>query len=215
VAGPDVVRPGDDGGVTLVQPMLPLWDEPVPDHTARAVATSENRVAWMRARAHGVTSTDAARLTGVSAVETVAVDKLLGKNFWGNEYTRHGRLREPVIGGWVQREHGIAPSSTLFHALGNRRHLATPDGLRVAATGVELLEIKTTNYAWRSIPKPYLRQVFWQQYVLGAERTLVVWEHHVDFVPVGEPRCRWVDRDENEIHALVHLADRVLDRMRR
>ena len=34
----------------------------------------------------------------------------------------------------------------------------------------------------------------------GAERTLVAWEQHDGFVPVGdEPRCQWVDRDEREI----------------
>jgi hypothetical protein len=58
--------------------------------------------------------------------------------------------------------------------------------------------------------------VWWQQYVLGAERTLVVWEQHRDFVPIEhEPQCRWVERDENEIHVLVTLADRLLELMRR
>jgi hypothetical protein len=51
--------------------------------------------------------------------------------------------------------------------------------------------------------------------VLGADRTLVVWEQHDDFVPVrAEPQCLWVDRDEDQIHALVNLADRLLDLMR-
>ena len=81
---------------------------------------------------------------------------------------------------------------------------------------MELAEIKTTTRRWRSIPRSYLRQVFWQQYVLGAERTLVVWEQHDEFVPVSaEPKCRWVDRDDNEIHILVGMADRLLARMRR
>jgi hypothetical protein len=79
-----------------------------------------------------------------------------------------------------------------------------------------LSEIKTTHKAWRSIPRSYLRQVWWQQYVLGADRTLVVWEQHNDFVPVdAEPKCLWVERDEDQIHALVGLADRLLDLMRR
>jgi hypothetical protein len=47
--------------------------------------------------------------------------------------------------------------------------------------------------------------------VLGADRTLFVWEEHRDFVPLdAEPRCCWVDRDENEIAMLVTLADRFL-----
>ena len=107
-------------------------------------------------------------------------------------------------------------NSALFHAEGRRAHLATPDGLREVDGRLELCEIKTTRTAWRSIPRHYLRQVWWQQYVLGAERTLVVWEQHDDFVPVsGVPETRWVDRDEDEIHRLVTLAEQVLAAMRR
>jgi hypothetical protein len=55
------------------------------------------------------------------------------------------------------------------------------------------------------------RQIWWQQYVLGAERTLLVWERHENFVPVGDPECRWIDRDENEIARLVGLAGQLID----
>ena len=113
------------------------------------------------------------------------------------------------------REHGIAPSSLLFHAERDERHLATPDGLRVAGGGaVELCEIKTTSKPWRGIPRGYLRQVWRQQYVLSAERTPVVWQQHDGFVPVAEPECRWVDRDENQIAQLVRLADLLLEAIR-
>ena len=71
-------------------------------------------------------------------------------------------------------------SSALFHADGNRDHLATPDGLRERDGILELCEIKTTVTKWRGFPRHYLRQIWWQQYVLGAERTLVVWERHED-----------------------------------
>jgi hypothetical protein len=48
--------------------------------------------------------------------------------------------------------------------------------------------------------------------VLGAERTLLVWEQHDNFVPMHpEPKWQWIDRDENEIHLLVTLADQVLE----
>ena len=198
-----------------MQPMLPLWDEPLPDHRNRAVAHVSDRVAWVRARSRGVTATDVARLSSPAAVKSVVLEKLTGRSFGGNAYTDHGREREPAIARWAHKEHGITPSATLYHAHGNKLHLATPDGIRVTGTTVELCEIKTTVRGWRTIPRSYLRQVFWQQYVLGAERTLVVWEQHDDFVPVAaEPRCKWVDRDENEIHMLVHLADQVLAGMR-
>jgi hypothetical protein len=213
----DVGASAHNGRVTIAQPMLPLWDEPrEPDHTARIVAHSSDRVAWIRARSRGVTATDVAKLSSDRAVEKVAIEKLIGKPFWGNAFIEHGRAREPEIARWVLREHGIGPCGTLYHAAANRWHLATPDGIRTDDGRVELAEIKTTKRPWRSIPRSYLRQVFWQQYVLGAERTLVVWEQHDEFVPVAaEPKCRWVDRDENEIHVLVGLADQLLTRMRR
>jgi hypothetical protein len=54
--------------------------------------------------------------------------------------------------------------------------------------------------------------VWWQQYVLGADRTLIVWEEHKDFVPVNaEPRCQWVERDEDQIAILVGFADQLLE----
>ena len=52
--------------------------------------------------------------------------------------------------------------------------------------------------------------------MLGAERTLVAWEEHDAFVPVGdEPRCAWVDRDEAEIAKLVRLATALIDELHR
>jgi hypothetical protein len=219
-AGPGAANVGakpQNGRVTIAQPMLSLWDDPREhDHTSRVVAHSSDRVAWTRARSRGVTATDVAKLSSESAIEKVATEKLIGKSFWGNAFIEHGRAREPEIARWVLGEHGIGPCGTLYHAAANRWHLATPDGLRAEQGRVELVEIKTTVKPWRSIPRQYLRQVFWQQYVLGAERTLVVWEQHNEFVPVSaEPRTKWVDRDDNEIHILVGMADRLLARMRR
>jgi hypothetical protein len=197
--------------VTL-QPTLSLWAESTPDHRRRILAHSEDRAAWLLARSRGITATDVAKLSSQRSVQAVALDKLHGNGFSGNAYTEHGRAREPEIARWVKDRFGIDPSTALFHAAGHPEHLATPDGVALTAIGaLELAEIKTTKSAWRSIPRSYLRQVWWQQYVLGAERTLLVWEQHDNFVPVKpEPECRWIARDENEIHVLVDLADRVL-----
>jgi hypothetical protein len=188
-----------------------------PHLAARIVADSRDRVAWIRARSRGITATDVAQLTSARAIPRAAQAKLMGSGFSGNAYTDHGRRREPEIAAWVAATHGIQPSSALFHAEVEKRHLATPDGVAVDADGrVTLAEIKTTNKTWRSIPRPYLRQVWWQQHVLGAERTLVVWEEHSDFVPVGdEPRCAWIDRDEAEIATLVGLATNLIDELYR
>ncbi|WP_353988778.1 YqaJ viral recombinase family protein [Ruicaihuangia caeni] len=184
-------------------------------HLARILARSSDRVAWLRARARGVTATDVARFSSERALQSVVRDKRYGTGFAGNAYTDHGRQREPEIARWVRAEYGIVPSDALFHASNSPLHLATPDGIAVRGGGaLELAEIKTTTTAWKSIPRSYLRQVWWQQYVLGAERTLVVWEQHDDFVPVGDPRCRWVERDEDEIYRLVTMADRLLELLR-
>lgn len=181
----------------------------------RVVATSDDRVAWLRARSRGVTATDAAKLATSASVDKAVWDKLHGGAFLRSAYLEHGRTREPVIAAWANERFGIQPSSTLFCAEQDRRHLATPDGLRVTESGeLELCEIKTTTKSWRSIPRNYLRQVWWQQYVLGAKRTLVVWEEHHDFVPVATgPQCQWVERDENQIAMLVGFANQMLDAM--
>ncbi|WP_295776291.1 YqaJ viral recombinase family protein [uncultured Microbacterium sp.] len=189
-----------------------------PELAERIVADSRDRVGWMRARSRGITATDVAQLTSPAAIARAADAKLgAGRGFSGNAYTDHGRRREPEIAAWVAATHGIHPSSALFHAVVEKRHLATPDGITVDADGrVILAEIKTTNKTWKSIPRTYLRQVWWQQHVLGAERTLVVWEEHDGFVPVGdEPRCAWVDRDEREIGNLVRLATELIDELYR
>ncbi|MFV0319313.1 MAG: YqaJ viral recombinase family protein [Microbacterium sp.] len=186
-----------------------------PELAARVVADSRDRVAWVRARSRGITATDVAALTSERSIPRAADAKLLGSGFTGNAYTAHGRMREPMIAAWVAATHGIQPSSALFHAVVEKRHLATPDGVAVDTGGrITLAEIKTTNKPWRSVPRSYLRQVWWQQHVLGAERTLVAWEQHDDFVPVDdEPRCVWVDRDDREITKLVTLATALIDEL--
>lgn len=189
----------------------------LPDFRDRLVADSTDRAAWLRARSRGVTATDAAKLSSDTAVRQVVFDKRNGNGFAGNAYTEHGRRREPVLAAWVLRRHGIAASGGLFHARDAELHLATPDGVALRAGGeIVLAEIKTTSKPWRSIPRNYLRQVWWQQYVLGAERTLVVWEQHENFVPISdEPKCLWVDRDESQIHLLVGRANAVLTELGR
>lgn len=186
-------------------------------HTLRIVADSTDRVAWMRARNQGITATDVAKLATPKSVQNAAFDKMNRSNFGGNTFTDHGRAREPVIADWVLKNYGIQPSTNLFHAADAPRHLATPDGVGPGTAGtLELCEIKTTSKAWRSIPRNYLRQVWWQQYVLGADRTLLVWEQHENFVPVGdEPEYRWIERDEDQIAILVGFANDLIEILNR
>lgn len=178
----------------------------------RIVADGTDRVAWLRARARGITATDVAKLSTPQSVRQAAFSKLHGSTFTGNAFTQHGREREPVIAQWVTDHFEIASSSALFHAEYDLRHLATPDGLRERGDGVlELAEIKTTSKPWRTVPRPYMRQIWWQQYVLGAERTLLVWEEHRDFVPVSDPQFRWIERDDREIARLLGLVGQLID----
>lgn len=182
-------------------------------YRSRLVTDGTNRIEWLRARSRGITATDVAKLSTPKSIDTAAWAKLHGTGFSGNAYTEHGKAREPLIAEWVRENFGIESSQGLFHAEQDLRHLATPDGIGERQNGtIELSEIKTTNKPWRTIPRNYLRQVWWQQHVLGAERTLVVWEQHENFVPVSdEPQYRWVDRDENEIAKLVGLAGELID----
>lgn len=182
-------------------------------HVQRIVARSSNRIAWLRARSQGVTATDAAKLSTLRSIETVAREKVSLRGFTGNAFTEHGRAREPHIADWVHDHFSLVPSDALFRSVPEHRHLATPDC--ISDDGTVLAEIKTTSKPFDRIPKQYLRQIWWQQYVLGAERTLFVWEHHRDFVPVGPPKHEWVERDENEIAALVDRADRLLELLSR
>lgn len=189
-----------------------------PELEARIVADSRDRAGWLRARSAGITATDVAQLSTEASIQRAAIAKLGGgPSFGGNAYTDHGRRREPVIADWVAREHGIEPSSSLFHAEVEKRHLATPDGVGEDEQGrILLAEIKTTNKPFRTVPRTYLRQVWWQQHVLGAERTLFAWEEHRDFRPVhDEPKCVWIDRDDNEIARLVQLATALIDELYR
>ncbi|NHI17816.1 YqaJ viral recombinase family protein [Microbacterium excoecariae] len=188
-----------------------------PDLEARIVADSRDRVAWLRARSQGITATDVAHLSTPASILRAAQQKLRPSSFSGNAYTDHGRRREPEIAAWVEREHGIAPSSALFCAVVERRHLATPDGISQDAEGrILLAEIKTTNKPWRTIPRHYLRQVWWQQHVTGAERTLFAWEEHRDFRPLhDEPKSVWIDRDDAEIGTLVTMATALIDELYR
>ncbi|MBP2437157.1 YqaJ viral recombinase family protein [Microbacterium amylolyticum] len=186
-----------------------------PELESRIVADSRDRVAWLKARSQGITATDVANLSTPASILRAAQQKLRPSSFSGNAYTDHGRRREPEIAAWVEREHGILPSTALFRSEIERRHLATPDGIAQDANGrVVLAEIKTTNKSWRTIPRSYLRQVWWQQHVLGAERTLFVWEEHRNFRPLSdEPMIRWIDRDDAEIHKLVTMATNLIDEL--
>lgn len=198
-------------GRMTAHPELDVWPQPAVPLESRILCRSSDRIAWLRERSRGVTATDAAKLTGAASVEQVVRDKVLRRSVRPNAYMEHGRAREPHIARWAADHFGIDPSDALYRHEVEARHLATPDGL--GDGGRVLAEIKTTTKSLEQVPRTYLRQIWWQQHVLGAERTLFVWEQHDHFVPIGAPRWQWIERDDAEIARLVRLAGEVLARL--
>jgi hypothetical protein len=188
-----------------------------PELAARIVADSRDRVGWMRARSRGITATDVAQLTSHTAIARAADAKLgAGRGFSGNAYTDHGRRREPEIAAWVAATHGIQPSSALFHAVVEKRHLATPDGIAVDADGrVTLAEIKTTNKTWRSIPAPTCDRSGGSSTCSAPSAPSSCGRSTTDSSRRRRARCAWVERDEREIGSLVRLATELIDELYR
>lgn len=182
------------------------------DLASRAVADIRDRVAWAKVRSRGTGASDAAGYSKVESAPLYAKSKLYSP-FEGNGYTRHGHEREPLM---LAAFH-VEQNFLMYRSIENDRHLATPDGLKISPSGEVLpVQAKTTNKPFRTIPLRYRRQVWWEQYVLGATRTLFIWEVHDGFRPVSmEPESDFIDRDDDEIQKMITIADevhRILDR---
>lgn len=177
------------------------------DYESRVVADIRDRIGWAKVRSRGIGASDAAKFSKVESAHLYARDKLYSP-FDGNGYTAHGHEREPLMLAAFHTPQNFA----MFRAASNPRHLATPDGIKVGGDGsIVLVQCKTTVKPFRTIPRAYLRQVWWEQYVLGAEQTMFVWEVHEGFRPVAaEPESRLIDRDDEEIARMVTIADAVL-----
>lgn len=174
---------------------------------ARVVADSTDRVTWLAARQTGVTATDIARLAngGPGVRLTIIAEKRAGAKDkgGGNARQRWGTIREAELADSVQVRDGIKPSTFVFHAVQNRRHLATPDGVGINFDdSLSCSEIKTT--IWDLGPGPVVHGVFridlltedvrstlkfwtdtyyydqmqWEMHVVGADRTRFTWEVH-------------------------------------
>ncbi|UOQ58125.1 YqaJ viral recombinase family protein [Leucobacter allii] len=195
------------------------------DLEARAGASDQDREAWLAERRQGVTATELAKIMTASnrqvAIQDLVRQKRDGDSFTGNAYTEWGKEREPVIAADLAG-YGVVPESRVFHAAGNSRHLASPDGLSVDFDGgIVLDEIKTSG---KPLPKGspaldaagYEWQMQWCCYVIGATGCWLNVEQRLgnpgDFRP--GPRSReWFPRDEGMIAELVEVADMVLAAM--
>ncbi|HEY2644552.1 MAG TPA: YqaJ viral recombinase family protein [Galbitalea sp.] len=185
----------------------------------RAIASSEDRAVWLKARRSGVTATEISKLeAGGAAFGRILNEKRSGvESFTGNRYTEYGKAREEFIAAWVQERFDIAPNKMLYGSERNNLLMATPDGIGSDFNGnLVLAEIKTSKNNLMKIPRDYYVQMLWQMYVMGAQRVLFAWEQHDDQWPdpqplEDEPRFQWVERDDTEIARLIEIADRFLE----
>jgi hypothetical protein len=193
----------------------------------RQVADSRDRVGWAKARSGAIGGSDAAGFAKLDSAHLYQRAKQYNP-FTGNAYTAHGNDREPSILAALHVEQNF----TLFRSAGNDRHVATPDGIKLGDPGdfflvqaktvqtkTKLLktgervpvEAFTNAKGERVIPPAYQRQVQWEQYVCGADRTLFVWEEHDNGQPLTmEPESVWIYRDDEQIRTLITIADIVL-----
>lgn len=176
----------------------------------RMVVDGTDETAWLAAREGKIGGSDAAGFAKVESAHLYLKAKLHSP-FYGNAYTAHGKAREQRM---LAAFH-IEQNRALFHAEGNPRHVCTPDGIVVSADGeVILAQAKTTSKPITSISPAYRRQMLWEQYVMGARRTLFLWEQHDGFKPLRmEPESLILERDDDEIEKLVTIANRVLEGM--
>lgn len=199
--------------------MATLFDRAVADKTV-------DEEAWLRARRVGVTATEVSKLAtpGESYALTLIKEKQTGeRTFFGNQYTDWGLAREEVLVRNILEPEGFVGSDVLYHADGNPRHLATPDGIYARDGFLMLAEIKTSKYdldpeGEHFKKTSYYDQMQWQLYVAGDDVTemLFVWEQHNDQWPTPSPfeaNKAWIDRDQKRIEELIVIADKFLDQL--
>jgi len=206
-----------------------VWDAKVAKWPVlgRGLADSRDRVAWAKARAPLMGASDVAKFAKIESWPLYMRAKLYDP-FRGNGYTQHGNEREPHI----LAAFGLEQNFTLYRSAGNPLHGATPDALVLGGDGSLILaQVKTVLQKTKTLssgqtitvppftnakgffhlPPEYLRQMQWEMYVMGADRSLFIYEEHVDGVPTGmEPQSQWVYRDQQEIDKLIIIADLVL-----
>lgn len=177
------------------------------DYLDRMVIDGLDREAWLAAREGKIGSSNAASFAKLESAP-LYMKAMLGHQWRGNAYARHGTARESFL---LNAFH-VPQNLALFHAEDNPRHVSTPDGIKVSAAGEVLLaEAKTTNKPFTKVPPNYMRQCQWHLRVMGAKRLLFIWELHAEFRPTGmEPESILVDRDEGMIANLIEIADEVL-----
>jgi len=179
----------------------------IPWSSAEPIADGDDRPTWLNARRTRLTSTDIAKAMTPAGRALVIQEKLYGVGRPDNPVFAYGRSREAAIAEQAEKRYGIHPNRFLFEGNG---YAATPDGIGDAE---ELGEYKTSvNPAPQTFPRIYRDQVFMAQYVMGAARTLIGWEWHINNVPAElEPAFFWVQRDDQRIKELLQVGGELAD----
>jgi hypothetical protein len=161
----------------------------------RAGASDQDRELWLAERRAGITATEVRDLYmgKVRAADLIALK--LGRKvdtFTGNDFTRWGTEREPVIAEMLERLYGIRPESRVFRAADNARFLASPDGVGVDPfDGVLVVsEIKTSGKSLGQGSEAfartgYLAQMTWAMRVTGARVCRFACEERISVVGRG------------------------------
>jgi hypothetical protein len=173
--------------------------------------------AWLKVRRSGVTATevrDLAKGNPARRAELLNEKRTGERNFFGNQWTKWGLEREPVLVEQYLEPAGFIGSDVVFHAEQNKRHLATPDGVYLRDGLISVAEIKTSKNDIRpdSVAfklSGYYDQCQFQMYVCGADECLYVWELHEDFVVV-DSGSEWIEFDGERVAHLVKVADEFL-----
>ena len=176
----------------------------------RILADSTDRPAWLAARRHRITASIAAKLSKPESIHLYLAAILRDGDWDGNAYTRHGTAMEPALLAWAR----IPQNTYLIHAEGDDRFAATPDGIEVLDSGeLVLAQVKTTAKPFKTIPLGYRRQVWWEQFCLGAERTKFIWDLHdgaFDMTSL-EPHVEIIERNDAEIKRMLAIANPLHD----
>ena len=174
--------------------------------------------AWYQARLRGVSATAVAKAStpaGFADEVNRAVwpeDNLVEDN----DYMRFGREWEEWIVNNLPAEFGLEANDWLIakDLRENAWQLATPDALN--KNWSVIAEVKTTGKDWagKTIPIQYRRQVQWQLYVTGASACVFAWLLRVPgvngFQPGWfEPKHLVINRDESMIEELIKTAEKL------
>lgn len=193
----------------------------------RALASEEDRMAWLAARRTGVTATEIRDLYLHKITVDTLVARKLGRipevpDLSGVPIIGWGKQREPEIAEEVLARYGMRPERRVFRAKDDPRKLASPDGVGENFDGeLQIAEIKThgpeqdisiggADYD----KKGYFAQKVWQLRVIGARRCLYATEERLPdstwFRP-GKQRFDWISWDDPGVQVMVRKLETIAD----